>query len=101
MTDLAKTTIFYSDVADFATLNEVYARHVPDPPPARSAPPNVRAAARPAGVHRGHRRPPELTGPAPVGNGGNSHGRSCCLSVWYSHSSKRFLAQRRSITSRW
>ena len=27
MTDLVKTTIFYSDVADFATLNEVYARH--------------------------------------------------------------------------
>ena len=38
MTDLVKTTIFYSDVADFATLNEVYARHMPDPPPARSAP---------------------------------------------------------------
>jgi 2-iminobutanoate/2-iminopropanoate deaminase len=42
MTDLVKTTIFYSDVADFATLNEVYARHMPDPPPARSAPANVR-----------------------------------------------------------
>ena len=42
MTDLAKTAIFYSDVADFATLNEMYARHVPDPPPARSAPANVR-----------------------------------------------------------
>ena len=41
MTDLVKTTIFYSDVADFATLNEVYARHMPDPPPARSAPANV------------------------------------------------------------
>jgi 2-iminobutanoate/2-iminopropanoate deaminase len=42
MADLVKTTIFYSDVADFATLNEVYARHMPDPPPARSAPANVR-----------------------------------------------------------
>jgi 2-iminobutanoate/2-iminopropanoate deaminase len=42
MTDLVKTTIFYSDVADFATLNEVYARHIPDPPPARSAPAKVR-----------------------------------------------------------
>jgi 2-iminobutanoate/2-iminopropanoate deaminase len=41
MTDLVKTTIFYSDVSDFATLNEVYARHMPDPPPARSAPANV------------------------------------------------------------
>ncbi len=39
---LVKTTIFYADVDDFATLNEVYARHMPDPPPARSAPANVR-----------------------------------------------------------
>jgi 2-iminobutanoate/2-iminopropanoate deaminase len=38
---LVKTTIFYADVADFASLNEVYARHMPDPPPARSAPANV------------------------------------------------------------
>ena len=42
MADLVKTTTFYTDVADFATLNEVYARHMPDPPPARSAPANVR-----------------------------------------------------------
>jgi 2-iminobutanoate/2-iminopropanoate deaminase len=42
MADLVKVTIFYSDVADFARLNEVYARHMPDPPPARSAPANVR-----------------------------------------------------------
>ena len=42
MADVAKTTIFYSDVEDFARLNEVYARHMPDPPPARSAPANVR-----------------------------------------------------------
>ena len=39
---LVKTTIFYADVDDFARLNEVYARHMPDPPPARSAPANVR-----------------------------------------------------------
>jgi 2-iminobutanoate/2-iminopropanoate deaminase len=39
--DVVKTTIFYADVADFALLNEVYARHMPDPPPARSAPANV------------------------------------------------------------
>ena len=38
MADVAKTTIFYSDVEDFGRLNEVYARHMPDPPPARSAP---------------------------------------------------------------
>jgi 2-iminobutanoate/2-iminopropanoate deaminase len=42
MADLVKTTIFYADVEDFAKLNEVYARHMPDPPPARSAPANVR-----------------------------------------------------------
>jgi len=42
LSDLVKTTIFYAEVEDFATLNEVYARHMPDPPPARSAPANVR-----------------------------------------------------------
>ena len=41
MTQLVKTTIFYSNVEDFATINDVYTRHVPDPPPARSAPANV------------------------------------------------------------
>jgi 2-iminobutanoate/2-iminopropanoate deaminase len=40
MADLVKVTIFYADVDDFARLNEVYARHMPDPPPARSAPAN-------------------------------------------------------------
>ena len=42
MNDVVKTTIFYADVEDFARLNEVYARHMPDPPPARSAPAHVR-----------------------------------------------------------
>ena len=42
MADVAKTTIFYADVEDFGRLNEVYARHMPDPPPARSAPADVR-----------------------------------------------------------
>ena len=42
MADVAKTTIFYTDVEDFSRLNEVYARHMPDPPPARSAPAHVR-----------------------------------------------------------
>ena len=41
MADLVKTTIFYADVNDFPALNEIYARHMPDPPPARSAPTNV------------------------------------------------------------
>jgi len=38
---LVKTTIFYANVDDFATINAVYARFMPDPPPARSAPANV------------------------------------------------------------
>jgi 2-iminobutanoate/2-iminopropanoate deaminase len=38
---LVKTTIFYTNVEDFATINEIYAHHMPDPPPARSAPANV------------------------------------------------------------
>jgi 2-iminobutanoate/2-iminopropanoate deaminase len=38
MAALVKTTIFYTDVADFPVINEIYARHVPVPPPARSAP---------------------------------------------------------------
>jgi hypothetical protein len=42
MADLVKVTIFYAAVDDFARLNEVYARHMPDPPPARSAPANVK-----------------------------------------------------------
>ena len=41
MADVVKTTIFYADVSDFPRLNEVYARFMPEPPPARSAPANV------------------------------------------------------------
>jgi 2-iminobutanoate/2-iminopropanoate deaminase len=41
MADLVKTTIFYTNVDDFPRLNQVYAQHMPDPPPARSAPANV------------------------------------------------------------
>jgi 2-iminobutanoate/2-iminopropanoate deaminase len=36
---LVKTTIYYVRAEDFAAINEVYARHMPDPPPARSAVP--------------------------------------------------------------
>ena len=38
---LVKTTIFYQNVGDFAAINTVYARYMPEPPPARSAPANV------------------------------------------------------------
>jgi 2-iminobutanoate/2-iminopropanoate deaminase len=41
MDGVVKTTIFYADVDDFAALNAVYERFMPDPPPARSAPANV------------------------------------------------------------
>jgi 2-iminobutanoate/2-iminopropanoate deaminase len=41
MGDVVKTTIFYADVATFGIVNEVYARHMPEPAPARSAPANV------------------------------------------------------------
>jgi 2-iminobutanoate/2-iminopropanoate deaminase len=41
LSTLVKTTIFYTNVADFPTINAVYARFMPDPPPARSAPANV------------------------------------------------------------
>lgn len=41
MADLVKTTIFYAHVEDFPAINTVYSRHMPDPPPARSAPANV------------------------------------------------------------
>ena len=41
LSDVVKTTIFYTNVEDFPVLNAVYARHMPDPPPARSAPANV------------------------------------------------------------
>ena len=34
--DVAKTTIFLADIADFSVVNAVYARYMPDPPPARS-----------------------------------------------------------------
>jgi 2-iminobutanoate/2-iminopropanoate deaminase len=34
--DVVKVTIFLVDLADFASVNEVYARHMPQPYPARS-----------------------------------------------------------------
>jgi 2-iminobutanoate/2-iminopropanoate deaminase len=44
--DVVKTTIFLADIADFATVNEVYGQFMPDPPPARST---VQVAALPKG----------------------------------------------------
>jgi 2-iminobutanoate/2-iminopropanoate deaminase len=34
--DVAKTTLFLAEIGDFAAVNAVYSRFVPDPPPARS-----------------------------------------------------------------
>ena len=42
---LVKTTVFLADFGDFAAMNEVYARHAGDAPPARST---VEVAALPA-----------------------------------------------------
>jgi len=36
LADVVKTTIFLADIGDFTTVNAVYARHMADPPPARS-----------------------------------------------------------------
>jgi 2-iminobutanoate/2-iminopropanoate deaminase len=44
---LVKTTVFLSDLGDFGGMNEVYARHVGDQPPARST---VEVGALPSGA---------------------------------------------------
>jgi 2-iminobutanoate/2-iminopropanoate deaminase len=36
LANLVKTTVFLQDLGDFQAMNEVYARHVGDRPPARS-----------------------------------------------------------------
>ena len=36
LADVVKTTVFLADMDEFAAMNEVYARHFPDPKPARS-----------------------------------------------------------------
>jgi 2-iminobutanoate/2-iminopropanoate deaminase len=41
LSTVVKTTIFYQNVGDFAAINAVYDRYMPEPPPARSAPANV------------------------------------------------------------
>jgi 2-iminobutanoate/2-iminopropanoate deaminase len=44
---LVKTTVFLQNLDDFAAMNEVYARHVGDEPPARST---VEVAKLPSGA---------------------------------------------------
>jgi 2-iminobutanoate/2-iminopropanoate deaminase len=36
MADVVRTTVFLLSMSDFPAMNEVYARHFPAPPPARS-----------------------------------------------------------------
>jgi 2-iminobutanoate/2-iminopropanoate deaminase len=47
LTDVAKTTIFLADIADFDKVNAVYAKFFSDPPPARST---FQVAALPRGA---------------------------------------------------
>ncbi|MGH2511576.1 MAG: RidA family protein [Candidatus Limnocylindrales bacterium] len=47
MADVLKTTVFLVDIGDFAAMNAVYARYMPDPPPARST---IGVAALPKGA---------------------------------------------------
>ena len=47
LANLVKTTVFLQDLGDFAAMNEVYARHVGEQPPARST---VEVAALPSGA---------------------------------------------------
>ncbi len=44
---LVKTTVFLQDLSDFAAMNDVYAKHVGDRPPARST---VEVARLPSGA---------------------------------------------------
>jgi len=47
MADIVKTTIFLTDMNDFATVNGIYTTHVVDPPPARST---IAVSALPRGA---------------------------------------------------
>jgi 2-iminobutanoate/2-iminopropanoate deaminase len=44
---LVKTTVFLTDLGDFAGMNEVYAQHVGDQPPARAT---IEVSALPSGA---------------------------------------------------
>ncbi len=45
--NLVKTTVYLQDLGDFAAMNEVYARHVGERPPARAT---VEVAKLPSGA---------------------------------------------------
>jgi 2-iminobutanoate/2-iminopropanoate deaminase len=45
--DVVKSTVYLADMADFQAMNEVYGRHFPDAPPARTT---IAAAGLPKGA---------------------------------------------------
>jgi 2-iminobutanoate/2-iminopropanoate deaminase len=47
LTDVAKTTIFLTDLSDFAVVNEIYGTYFPTNPPARST---IQVSALPRGA---------------------------------------------------
>ena len=47
MADVVRTTVFLTDLGDFATMNEIYATYFREPAPARST---VQVAALPKSV---------------------------------------------------
>jgi 2-iminobutanoate/2-iminopropanoate deaminase len=47
LTNVVKTTVYLADMQDFQAMNEVYGRHFPDKPPARTT---VAAAGLPRGA---------------------------------------------------
>jgi 2-iminobutanoate/2-iminopropanoate deaminase len=60
LADVVKTTVFLADMADFAAMNEVYAKQFPADPPARSTvaaaglPKNARVEIEAVAVGRDH-----------------------------------------------
>jgi 2-iminobutanoate/2-iminopropanoate deaminase len=48
LADVVKTTIFCTDLGDFATINEIYGSYFGEPAPARAT---VQVAALPKGVN--------------------------------------------------
>jgi 2-iminobutanoate/2-iminopropanoate deaminase len=47
LADVAKTTVYLADMKDFQAMNEVYGRHFPSHPPARTT---IAAAGLPKGA---------------------------------------------------
>ena len=52
---VVRTTVFLADMNDFAAMNDVYAKHIVDPPPARATVQVAPPAARREDRNRRHR----------------------------------------------